>query len=442
MATLMPEAPNSDPEQQEPPSTKEEQPYVEVARERHTGLKVLAALVVFGVLFAVFKDRQTLDLGFQETNGFQDWLNRVRDWVQLSGPDNWFFGGVLGGIGSAFNAVVTFLQETFSIAAFPRPVPRIGWLGVVVLTAWVTWALAGIRSTILVAVSLMLFGIAGFYSDSIDLLIITGVAVFVCVLVGLPIGIAMARRARVSAAITPLLDGMQTLPAFAYLAPFALLFGIGAPAAVIITVIYAVPPLVRIAELGIRQVPEATVEAARSMGLTSTQMLRRVELPIARRTIVVGDQPVHAGGALDRHHRLAGQRPRSRQAGAGGPAVAEHRPGGGARPRHRADGDHARPDHHRDQRALPERGPLIGGHPRSSRPGGSGAGSPAPLGRRDAGPRCGVGRGSRQPDAGSFGVCFWCRWPSRSISRAPTSAWPGSRPVSSGRSSSRSTGRR
>lgn len=287
MATLTPEAPESD-SGQGPTAPKEQQPYVEVARTRHTALKVLVALVVFGVLFAIFKDRQTLDLGFQETNGFQDWLNRVRDWVQLSGPDNWFFGGVLGGIGSAFGAVVTFLQEMFSMAAFPRPVPQVGWLGVVVLAAWVTWALAGIRSTILVVVSLMLFGIAGLWSDSIDLLIITGVAVLVCVLVGLPIGIAMARSTKVSAAVTPVLDGMQTLPAFAYLAPFALFFGIGAPAAVIITVVYALPPLIRIAELGIRQVPETTVEAARSMGLTSTQMLRRVELPIARRTIVLG----------------------------------------------------------------------------------------------------------------------------------------------------------
>ena len=81
---------------------------------------------------------------------------------------------------------------------------------------------------------------------------------------------------------------MQTLPAFCYLAPMALLFGIGSAAAMVLTIIYAVPPLIRITEHGIKSVSPTTVEAARSMGLTRSQLLRQVELPMARRTIVVG----------------------------------------------------------------------------------------------------------------------------------------------------------
>jgi glycine betaine/proline transport system permease protein len=88
--------------------------------------------------------------------------------------------------------------------------------------------------------------------------------------------------------VTPLLDIAQTMPPFAYLAPVALGFGIGPTTAIVLTVIYALPPLVRITEHGIRSVPETTIEAARSLGLTSSQMLRRVELPMAKRTIVVG----------------------------------------------------------------------------------------------------------------------------------------------------------
>ena len=137
--------------------------------------------MVWLVLYAVLKGNDTKLLGFQDTTGFHEWLNRVRDWVQLHGPGNWFFGGVLGGIGDGFNAVVTFLQELLSMPAFPRPVPKIGWLGVVAIAAWVAWALAGIRSTILVTVSLLLFGIFGYWQDSIDLLIITLVAVVFCV---------------------------------------------------------------------------------------------------------------------------------------------------------------------------------------------------------------------------------------------------------------------
>ena len=91
-----------------------------------------------------------------------------------------------------------------------------------------------------------------------------------------------------SAVVTPVLDLMQTMPAFCYLAPVALFFGIGASAALVLTFIYALPPLVRITEHGINTVSGTTVEAARSMGLTGGQMLRQVQLPMARRTIVVG----------------------------------------------------------------------------------------------------------------------------------------------------------
>lgn len=269
-------------------ASKEEQPYVEQGRKRHTGPILLGLLVVWLVLYAVLKGNDTRALGLQDTTGFHDWLNSVRDWVQLHGPDNWFFGGVLGFIGDLFNSVFSFLQKLVSTPAFPRPVPQIGWLGVIAVAAWVTWAVAGVRSMVLVVVSMLFFGIFGLWQDSLDLLLVTILAVAVCFVVGLPLGIAMARSHRVSAVVTPFLDIAQTLPPFAYLAPVALGFGIGPTTAIVLTVIYALPPLVRITEHGIRSVPETTIEAARSMGLTGGQMLRQVQLPMARRTIVVG----------------------------------------------------------------------------------------------------------------------------------------------------------
>jgi glycine betaine/proline transport system permease protein len=269
-------------------TSKEEQPYVELGKKRHTGYKLLGILAVWLVLYVVFKGQMTRALGLQDTTGFHDWLNGIRDWVQLHGPGNWFFGGVLGFIGDVFNGVFTFLQKIFSIPDFPRPVPQIGWLGVVAICAWIAWAVAGIRSSLLVTFSVLMFGVWGLWQDSIDLLLVTVIAVSFCFLVGLPLGIAMARRKSVSAVVTPLLDVAQTLPPFAYLAPVALGFGIGPTTAIVLTVIYALPPLVRITEHGIKSVPESTIEAARSMGLTDTQLLRRVQLPMARRTIVVG----------------------------------------------------------------------------------------------------------------------------------------------------------
>ena len=271
-----------------PAETKEEQPQVEYGKNRHTALKLLGILVVWVVVWVVLKGNQTRALGFQDTTGFHSWLNDIRDWVQLHGPDNWFFGGLLGFIGDVFNGVFEFLQKLISIPAAPRPVPEIGWLGVVAIAAWVTWAVAGIRSTILVTISMLLFGVFGLWTESMDLLLVTILSVVVCFIVGLPTGILMARSKTLSTVITPVLDIMQTMPPFAYLAPIALGFGIGPTTGIVLTVIYALPPLVRITEHGIRSVPATTIEAARSMGLTNMQMLRQVQLPMAKRTIVVG----------------------------------------------------------------------------------------------------------------------------------------------------------
>jgi glycine betaine/proline transport system permease protein len=271
---------------------KEQQPYVEVQKPRRTGIKLLVLLAVWLVLYAVFKGKMTKALGLQDTNSLHQKLNDARDWVQLDGKDNWFFGGVLGAIGDALDAIVKFFQELISIPAFPRPVPEIGWLGVVAVLAWITYAVAGLRSTLLVTGTLLFFGVTDQWSNSMDLLIITMLSVVICILIGLPIGIWMARSKAASGVITPVLDVMQTFPPFCYLAPLALFFGIGPACAMVLTIIYALPPVVRITEHGIRSVSPTTIEAARSLGLTRQQMLRQVQLPMAKRTIGVG---IHQG---------------------------------------------------------------------------------------------------------------------------------------------------
>ena len=274
---------------QDRPSVKEEQPYVDPAPQRRTAMWLGVTLVVWLVGWLVLKGNNTLSLGFQDLTDVHRWLNDLRDDIQLAASrDNWFFNGVIGTITDFFNWVVAQLQELVSSAAFPRPVPQIGWLGVVALFAWAAYAVAGIRSALLVVVSVLAFGFLGYWEDSIDTLIITVIAVLICCLIGLPLGIAMARKKSVSVAVTPVLDLMQTMPAFAYLAPLALIFGIGASSAVVCTLIYALPPLVRITEHGIRSVPATTLEAAGSLGVTRGQTLRQVQLPMARRTIVVG----------------------------------------------------------------------------------------------------------------------------------------------------------
>ena len=110
-------------------------------------------------------------------------------------------------------------------------------------------------------------------------------AVAISFSLGVPLGILMARNERFRRFLTPILDVMQIMPTFAYLAPFVLFFGIGPAAAVIVTLIYAMPAAIRITALGIRRVPVNSVEAGESLGATSRQLLTKVRLPLARREL-------------------------------------------------------------------------------------------------------------------------------------------------------------
>jgi glycine betaine/proline transport system permease protein len=252
------------------------------------GRLMLGVLVVWLLGWAIFRGTATLEIGGADLTGFHRWLNSIRDGFDEARAGSFFFEYVIGGISAVIDATVTGLRDLLSQPSFPRPVPEIGWLGVVAVFSWLAYALAGLRSAVMVLVGLLLFGFLGYWADSIDLLIVTMVAVLVCVIIGIPMGIWMARSRRATAVLTPILDAMQTMPSFAYLAPLVLLFGIGPASAVVTTLIYALPPLARITAHGIRSVSPTTIEAARSMGTSRWQVLRTVQLPMARRTIIVG----------------------------------------------------------------------------------------------------------------------------------------------------------
>ena len=117
-------------------------------------------------------------------------------------------------------------------------------------------------------------------------MVVIGIAI--CIIVGIPIGIAMARSEKVRNAILPILDTMQVIPAFCYLIPGIILFGLGAIPAIISIFIYACPPLIRLTDLGIRLVDEEVIEAARSFGASKKQMLLGVQLPLALPNIMQG----------------------------------------------------------------------------------------------------------------------------------------------------------
>jgi glycine betaine/proline transport system permease protein len=251
-------------------------------------LSIVGVIALWRIGLAIFRDEDTLALGGAELTDFHEWLNDVRDDFEAQRDSNFFLEYVIGGISDALDWVVEFAQELLSQPAFPRPVPEIGWLGVLALILWIAYALAGARIAVLATLSMLVIGYLGYWEDGVDTLIVTIVAVAICAAIGLPLGIWMARSRWASAVLTPIFDIMQTMPAFAYLVPLALFVGIGPPAAVIVTVIFALPPIARISAYALRSVAPATVEASQSLGSTKGQLLRQVQLPMARRTIIVG----------------------------------------------------------------------------------------------------------------------------------------------------------
>ena len=256
-------------------------------RGRWIALGAVIAIWVIGA--KLLEGRNTQDLANSDLTPLQQWLTDLNGNLQDAKVNGDWFLQPFVWISDALDWVFTSLEHLFvSDPDRPLQVAQFGWAGVVALAVLVGFAIAGLRIAFLSLVVLLAVGYLGYWEYSLDTLIITGVSVGLCVAIGIPTAIWMFRSKRVAVALTPVLDAMQTMPAFAYLAPLALLFGIGAPGAIIVTFIYALPPLVRITAHALGTVSSTTVEATTSMGSTQRQLLSKVQLPMARRTIIVG----------------------------------------------------------------------------------------------------------------------------------------------------------
>jgi glycine betaine/proline transport system permease protein len=173
------------------------------------------------------------------------------------------------------------------IDVFNNVLASLGWPGVIGLAAALGLAFGGIRLALLAVTGFASLGVLGLWDQSMATLGMMLAAVVIAVAIGLPLGTIAGRSDRVSAILSPILDVMQIMPTLAYLTPITLLFLIGATPSTIATLIFAIPPAIRITALGIRGVPGASVEAARSLGSTSGQILTKVQLPLARRAIAL-----------------------------------------------------------------------------------------------------------------------------------------------------------
>jgi glycine betaine/proline transport system permease protein len=180
-------------------------------------------------------------------------------------------------------AMIGFVTGTIQDALTAIPMP----VGIAIFVLLSLWRV-GIGFGLLTGIALWLVDHMGLWAAMMETLSLVIASTLMAMIVGLPLGIAMARRDSIAAIVRPILDLMQTMPAFVYLIPAAMFFGLGAVPGAIATVIFAMPPVVRLTNLGIRQVHNEFIEAGNAFGCTSLQLLVKVQLPNALPSIMAG----------------------------------------------------------------------------------------------------------------------------------------------------------
>ncbi|MBV7695638.1 proline/glycine betaine ABC transporter permease [Streptomyces sp. TRM70350] len=286
---------------EKPEKTRTVEPAAPVKETRKVSRSMVvgAILVVWLVLFAVLRGKQTLALAAADLTDLHRWFNDVNDSIGANRNSNPLFLYFFNEIRLVIDSLVTFVQELISQPSADRPVPQIGWLGVVGIAGYVSWAVGNWRVALLAVAGFTFLGLQGLWQESMDTLALTVSAVFVALLFAIPLGVWAGLSDRFNRIVTPFLDFMQTMPTFVYLAPLTLFFLIGPASATIATLIYAAPPAIRITAHAIRSVPKTTVEAADSLGATRRQTLTKVLLPMSKRTVVMGvNQTIMAALAM------------------------------------------------------------------------------------------------------------------------------------------------
>lgn len=253
--------------------THESDEAVRARRQQRTiGIAVFVALAVLAIVAAH-------DVPSWMDSGIQKWAQSRYKWSinnrQTSPIFTWFF-----------NPISDFLK--WAVEHTESTLLDLRWPGVVALTAAIGWRTGGVRAGAAGAAAMFGVGVISDWDLAMRTLSIMTVAVVIALVLGVPLGIVTARSDRAERIVRVLLDTAQVMPIFVYFSPLQLFFGLKFAPAVVATVIYALPPAVRLTNLGLRQVPVVSNEVGESFGATSMQQLFKVQLPIARRTILLG----------------------------------------------------------------------------------------------------------------------------------------------------------
>jgi glycine betaine/proline transport system permease protein len=256
-------------------------PALAAPSHRWTGRAGQSALVVALML-----------IGYAVAGGEYPWPQSLV-WTQLPAYLNDFQGWLIDQRASTNPNAIFAIFDAFRafadwlVQAFLDMFEWLTWVGTLAASVLIVLRFGGWRPALVVFFAFASFALMGLWEPSIQTLALMSAAVSLSLLIGVPLGVIAGRNRNVHRTITPVLDAMQIVPAFAYLMPVVILFSVGPAAAVICTMIYAVPPAVRITALGIRGVQPESVEAGAAMGATPWQLLSKVQLPLARRELLL-----------------------------------------------------------------------------------------------------------------------------------------------------------
>ena len=202
-----------------------------------------------------------------------EWIERnIKEWLFMQRP-------LFKKLSAPIDATLNGLDALFNFIPFPI---------VIIIFAFFAWKTNGVKFAIFAALALISIDLVDLWKETMTTLAMIFTAVIFCMLIGIPVGIAASRSNLFETILRPILDIMQTIPSFVYLIPVVMLFGVGLTPGVVATIIFALPPIVRLTNLGIRQVGKGFKEAGASLGLTRFKILHRIEIPLAMKTIMAG----------------------------------------------------------------------------------------------------------------------------------------------------------
>lgn len=229
-------------------------------------------------LLTIFPEKQFSSVFISDPNATI--FTQLASWLE-----GWIDAAAIAGQGAfdSITATVRAILNAMTLALIVTP-----WPVVMLVICVVAWRAAGPRVAVFTVAALAYVAILGYWEISMETVALVGAAVFICVVFGIPLGIWFGKSRRAYNFAEPVLDLMQTLPAFVYLIPIIAFFGTGNPPGILATIIFGMPPVIRLTALGMRGVPESIKEAATAFGASRWQTLKDVEVPLALPSIMAG----------------------------------------------------------------------------------------------------------------------------------------------------------